>query len=148
MERFVLAYDADCGPCTQFKRLVGFLDVRRQIDSIPLIQADSEGLLASVPVSLRHRSFHLVAPDGNVLSGATAIPTLVGLLPGGRFASRVMTSAPGGIRTVGFVYAVLSRLHDAGSCSYKPGSGPPSLRKAGDVAVLPKSLPALRLALS
>ena len=126
MSQYILAYDADCGPCTRFKESVDFLDTHRRLRFVSLEEADSGGILDRVPQEVRHRSFHLVAPDGAVLSGAYAIPTLVSLLPTGGFASRLMASAPGGLRTVMFVYQTFSRLHDAGSCNYEPGTGPSS----------------------
>jgi predicted DCC family thiol-disulfide oxidoreductase YuxK len=118
---FVLLYDADCGPCTRFKNSVKFLDASRRIESIPLTEGDRKGLLERVPPSLRHRSFHLVSPDGAVLSGAKALPQLLALLPAGRIASRLIVGAPGGVSTMAFVYTVFSRLHSTGSCSYVPG---------------------------
>jgi len=122
MKRYILAYDADCGPCTRFKRVIGFLDSYQRINPLPLVKADSEGILDRVPVSRRHRSFHLVGPDGTVLSGAAAIPALVGLLPAGGLPSRLMVSAPGGPRVVRFVYQAFSRLHDSGSCTFRAGA--------------------------
>ena len=116
-------YDADCGPCTRFKRLVDFLDSYQRIGFTSLTEADGEGILDTVPALLRHRSYHLISPAGEVLSGAKAIPALVGLLPTGSLVSKLITRAPGGLRATGFVYAVLSRLHDTGSCQYKPGQG-------------------------
>jgi predicted DCC family thiol-disulfide oxidoreductase YuxK len=150
MQRYLLAYDADCGPCTRFKRAIGFLDSYQRINPIPLTEADSEGVLDGVPPSRRHRSFHLVTPGGGVLSGAAAIPALVGLLPAGRFPARLMASAPGGPRAVKFVYQTFSRLHDSGSCNFKPGSaGRGSASKVGfGDAVTPRSSPGVPTRLS
>lgn len=122
MGGYVLAYDADCGPCTRFRRVVGFLDAGRRISFISLTQADRDGVLDQVPAVMRHRSFHLAIPGGRVLSGAEAIPPLVRVLPAGRVVSRAMATAPGVPRTVRFVYGVFSRLHDSGACTYRPGA--------------------------
>ena len=119
MSRLVLAYDADCGPCTRFKRLVEFIDTKNQVDFIPLIEADESGLLDEIPRSERHASFHLVQPGGEVLNGAAAIPSLIKILPLGKAIAKVITSAPGGPRSISFVYAGFSRLHDRGSCRYQ-----------------------------
>jgi predicted DCC family thiol-disulfide oxidoreductase YuxK len=116
-------YDADCGPCTRFKHSIEFLDSYRRFDFMPLRHADDEGLLNMIPAEFRHRSFHLISPAGEALSGAKAIPTLVSLLPSGSLISKLISSAPGGLRATGFVYGVFSRLHDAGSCGYQPGQG-------------------------
>jgi predicted DCC family thiol-disulfide oxidoreductase YuxK len=118
LSKLVLAYDADCGPCTSFKHFVHFIDTQRQVDFISLIEADETGLLDKIPRSARHASFHLVFPDGEILSGSSAIPSLIELLPHGKTISRVITSTPGGPGSIAFVYAWLARLHDRGSCRY------------------------------
>jgi predicted DCC family thiol-disulfide oxidoreductase YuxK len=119
---YVLLYDADCGPCTRFRKAIEFFDSHRHIRYLSLIEGDERGFLAEVPINLRHRSFHLISPDGAVLSGADALPTLIGLLPTGRLASRFIVRAPGGLTTMAFVYSVFSRLHGTGSCSYSPSN--------------------------
>ncbi len=120
--RYLLVYDGDCGPCTKFKRAIDFLDTYRKLDYLSLVEADEKGVLDSVPPNLWHRSFHLVSPEGMVLSGAKALPGLIGLLPTGRPISRLMVLAPGGLSAISFVYSVFSRLHDTGSCRYKTDS--------------------------
>ncbi len=120
--RYMLVYDGDCGPCTKFKRAIDFLDTRMKLDYLSLIEADEKGVLDSVSPNLRHRSFHLVSPEGTVLSGAKALPGLIGLLPTGRPISLFMVLAPGGLSAMSFVYSVFSRLHDTGSCRYKTDS--------------------------
>lgn len=121
---YLLAYDASCGPCRRFKRAVSLLDSYGRFVYLPLEEADSEGLLDAVLPSLRYRSFHLVSPDGAVLSGSDALPAVVRQLPGGRLASWLMTQAPGGPGAVRFTYRAFSRLHDAGSCDVDLESRP------------------------
>jgi predicted DCC family thiol-disulfide oxidoreductase YuxK len=99
--------------------MVDFLDSYDRIGFRSLVKADEEGFLDSIPKSIRHRSFHLVAPSGTVTSGANAIPGLIALLPSGRPFSTLITIVPGGRRIVAFVYSIFSRLHDTGSCSYR-----------------------------
>ncbi len=117
--KFLLVYDGDCGPCARFKRAIEFLDVYGKLDYMSLIDADDKDILDKLSQGLRHRSFHLVSPDGGFLSGAGALPSLIGLLPTGRTISTFITLAPGGLASVSFVYSVFSRLHDSGSCRYK-----------------------------
>ena len=124
MRKNIIVYDADCGPCSSFKQIIGFLDTKRSFEFMGLVEADSTGVLDGVPPPLRHRSFHLVGLDGTILSGARAIPTLVSLLHGGRLPSEFVVSAPGGIRAVGFIYGVFSRLHGTGSCRDRPSLWP------------------------
>jgi hypothetical protein len=82
------------------------------------MEADETGFLDKIPRPVRHTSFHLVFPSGEVLSGAAAIPSLIELLPHGKTISRILTLAPGGQRSISFVYAGFARLHDKGSCRY------------------------------
>ncbi len=113
---YVVAYDADCGPCTRFEKAVEALDIHGRADFVTLDEADLSGMLKTVPSDLRRRSFHLATPGGRVLSGAEALPEVLRLFPGGRIYSRLITGAPGGKRGVAFVYSAFARLHDAGEC--------------------------------
>src|ERR1051326_2502399 len=58
--KYILAYDADCGPCTRFMHVVDLLDKREKIDFIPLTIADQQGLLDRISAPLRYKSFHLI----------------------------------------------------------------------------------------
>lgn len=116
---FLLVYDADCGPCSRFKRMINFLDTHGRFRYNSLVRSDELGLLNSVPTAQRHRSFHLISPEGSVSSGALAIPTLLAQLPFGGIVSAMVSKAPGGMRLVKIVYSTFSRLHDSGSCNYQ-----------------------------
>ncbi len=118
MRRYTLVYDSGCGPCTRFRRMVGFLDTRSRLDFVPLTEADRRGLLDTIRPGIRHGSFHLVSPAGRVSSGAEAVPGLIRLLPAGSILSGLMVTAPLGRYSIAFVYSIFSRLHDSGSCSY------------------------------
>ena len=112
----VVAYDDKCGPCASFKRALHFLDPNRRIAFVPLSEAVQNGSLQQVPPSRRLSSFHAILPDGTLMSGASALPDLLALLPLGPCISNYVRSAPGGMRALGWAYATLSRLHDSGSC--------------------------------
>jgi len=118
LRKHLLAYDADCGPCTKFKEIVDFMDPKERIAFLSLNEADDLGLLDRVPRPKRHTSFHLIFSDSDVQSGAEAIPSVVELFPLGELFSKGL-SAPVGRRLVAFVYSVFSRLHDSGSCRYQ-----------------------------
>jgi len=115
--KYVLAYDADCRPCTKFKCIVDILDIYEKIDFISLIEADQEGLLDKIPVHQRYKSFHLIFPKGEAKSGSEALLELIAILPGGKIISPKINNFPGGKKTVRFIYKRFSRLHDRGSCS-------------------------------
>ena len=82
--KYILAYDANCGPCTKFKCIVDILDKYERIDFISLIKADQEGLLDKVPVHQRYKSFHLIFTKGDTKSGSEALLELIVILPGGK----------------------------------------------------------------
>ena len=114
-EGIVLAYDASCGPCSKFRAVVGFFDVRSRIAFLDIGDADRAGLLNSVPQAHRYASFHIVTPQGTmagavgVVSGQGAILSLVGALsaPAAKVVGRV-SALEAAIR---FGYSTLSRLH-------------------------------------
>lgn len=120
--KYVLAYDADCGPCTKFSHAVDILDRYQKIDFISLTRADKEGLLDKIPASRRYTSFHLILPNREeVKSGSDAVVELIAILPGGKVISPVINYFPGGKQIVHFIYTRFSRLHDRGSCNIKQG---------------------------
>lgn len=123
----VLVYDSNCGPCTRFRNIVESLDAKGRIDFVGLVQADRGGLLNSIPVGRRQRSFHLIAPDGTVASGTVALPPLIGLLPAGRAFERIMKLSSPVKFVVKVVYSTFSRLHDSGSCTHSPSSASTSI---------------------
>ena len=116
--RYILVYDADCGPCTRFRHAVDIFDIYQKIDFISLTEADRKGLLDKIPASMRYKSFHLIFPDREeVKSGSDALIKLIAILPGGRVIFPIINYLPGGKQIVHSVYTKFSRLHDAGSCS-------------------------------
>jgi predicted DCC family thiol-disulfide oxidoreductase YuxK len=114
--KYILAYDADCGPCTRFAHVVDILDKYEKIDFISLIIADQQGLLDRISATLRYRSFHLISPNGETKSGSDALLELIAILPGGKIISPIINYFPGGKLTVRFIYYRFSRLHDSASC--------------------------------
>ena len=99
--KYILAYDANCGPCTKFKRIVDILDKYEKIDFISLTKADQEGLLDKIPVHQRYESFHLIFPKGDAKSGSEALLELIMILPGGKIISPIINYFPRGKRLWG-----------------------------------------------
>ncbi len=77
---YFLLYDSDCRVCTAFARAVAFLDVRRGLQIRPI--QDSHALLPGFPGDSALRAAHAVSPDGNVTTGADAMPALIGAVLG------------------------------------------------------------------
>jgi predicted DCC family thiol-disulfide oxidoreductase YuxK len=115
--KYILAYDADCGPCTRFRHAVGRLDIYHKIDFVSLTKADQKGLLEPIAANLRYKSFHLILPNREIKSGSDALLALFPILPGGTIISAIINHFPRGRRIVGSIYTRLSKLHDTSSCS-------------------------------
>ena len=115
--RYILAYDADCGPCTRFAHVVDNLDKSEKIDFISLTIADQQGLLDRISPPLRYKSFHLISPNGEAKSGSEALVELIAILPGGKIISQIVNYFPRGKLIMSFIYNSFSRLHDMGSCN-------------------------------
>jgi predicted DCC family thiol-disulfide oxidoreductase YuxK len=110
--KYILAYDADCGPCTRFAHIVDSLDKNEKIDFISLTVADRQGLLNRICAPLRYRSFYLIFPSGEAKSGSEALLELISILPGGKIISPVIDYFPGGKLIMKFIYNRFSKLHD------------------------------------
>ena len=117
LSKYILAYDADCGPCTRFAHVVDSLDKSEIIDFISLTLADQKGLLDRISPPLRYKSFHVILPNGEVKSGSEALVELIAILPGGKIISPIVNYFPGGKPFVSFIYNSFSRRHDMGSCN-------------------------------
>lgn len=115
--KYILAYDAYCGPCRRFRHAVDILDKHEIIDFISLTNADQAGLLDKIHVPLRYKSFHLIFPDGEITSGSDALLKLIRILPGGWVISPLIDYFPGGKQSLRLIYATISRLHDVTLCS-------------------------------
>ena len=120
--KYILAYDADCGPCTRFAHIVDILDKYNKIDFISLTIADQQGLLDKISAPLRYKSFHLILPNGETKSGSEALLELIAILPAGNVISPLVNYFPAGKLIVRSIYKRFSRLHDTGSCSNSGGS--------------------------
>src|SRR5919108_4625148 len=129
MPSHLLAYDADCGPCTRLKCLVDFLDAYHTIDFLSLTDANKRGLLNRIPESLRFESFHLISTKGEVQSGSDALLDLIGLFPLGRAISKIIMFFPGGKQMIKFLYDTFSRLHNASSCHLNGNAKPENNNK-------------------
>jgi predicted DCC family thiol-disulfide oxidoreductase YuxK len=116
LSKYLLAYDADCGPCAKFKRVVQILDMYNRIDFLSLLEAEKLGFLNEIPQDLRHSSFHLISPVGETWSGAEALPCLIDLFPLGHPISKLILLLPAGKRITKFIYSTLSKLRDSSSC--------------------------------
>ncbi|MBA2763784.1 MAG: DUF393 domain-containing protein [Thermoleophilaceae bacterium] len=118
-ESLILVYDADCGFCRWSVATLLDRDELGALEPMTIGEADSRGLLDSIDPADRARSAHVVMPDGQVLSGGSAVPALAARLPGAvpiralaRVAPRLVDVA---YRTIAANRMRISRLVPAGA---------------------------------
>jgi predicted DCC family thiol-disulfide oxidoreductase YuxK len=99
--------------------MVDLLDAYHQINFISLYEADKIGLLNKIPHTIRFTSFHLICPDGKILSGADGLTRLVAILPLGTPVSKLISKTPGGKYITRFLYNTFSKLHISPACGTK-----------------------------
>ena len=81
-EVYRLLYDDACSLCEAFKERVKERDRRNLLVPIPFSDPRIREMAPQLTAEELTKSFHLVFPDGRVVSGARAIPELLELLPG------------------------------------------------------------------
>ncbi len=116
MQKYLIAYDIDCGPCNKFKNLVDILDRYNSIDFISIFEADSKGLLKSIPSSKKYESFHLIFPTGKIESGSDAIIDLINIFPLGHYISKIIMMLPANHNIIKYIYYLFSSLRNYSSC--------------------------------
>jgi predicted DCC family thiol-disulfide oxidoreductase YuxK len=91
---WLVLYDSACGFCKWL--LAGFLrwDRASRLRPVALQQPEADGLLADLEPAGRTASWHLISPGATRRSGGAAIPALLRLLPGGRFAAPAFERLP------------------------------------------------------
>src|SRR2546425_7019741 len=84
--RPTLIYDGECGFCQRSVDLLRRWDRERRIAFVPF-QDRARVAAFNIPLPALAAAMHLALPppDGRVLSGADAVPELLGLFPGKRW---------------------------------------------------------------
>jgi predicted DCC family thiol-disulfide oxidoreductase YuxK len=91
---WLVLYDGDCGLCKWLLAWLLRLDREGRLRPVALQRPEAEALLADLDPAARLASWHLVSPDGTRASAGAALPSLLGLLPGGRFPAAVFGRFP------------------------------------------------------
>lgn len=91
----ILLYDGDCSFCRVCTALMLAKDRRRVLHPLPLQDPAAAALTPGLDGAERMASWHLVAPDQSVRSGADAVAPLLRLLPGGSPAAAAAERVPG-----------------------------------------------------
>ena len=79
-----LLYDGDCGFCKRALRLLLHWDRHGRLRPVAIQSDEGAHLLAVLPEAERLDSWHLVRPDGSIVSAGAGAAPLARLLPGGR----------------------------------------------------------------
>lgn len=89
-----LLYDSDCCFCRWATAKILAWDRRGRIRPVRLQDREARRLLPGMDEETRMSSWHLVTPDGKVLSAGAAAPLLFRLLPGGRPLAALASTFP------------------------------------------------------
>lgn len=91
---WLVLYDGDCGFCKWLLAVLLRFDRAGRLRPVALQRPEAEALLADLEPEERMASMHVVSPDGTRSSAGEALPSLLGLLSGGRLPAAVFARFP------------------------------------------------------
>jgi predicted DCC family thiol-disulfide oxidoreductase YuxK len=91
----VILYDRDCGFCKWSLDKLLLWDRAGRLRPVAIQSEEGGELLAGMSAAKRLDSWHLVRPDGTVISAGAAAAPLARLLPGGRPLAILFRTFPG-----------------------------------------------------
>jgi predicted DCC family thiol-disulfide oxidoreductase YuxK len=80
LTRPVLLYDHSCPFCVWSARGVAKLDKRERLGLLEMLHPEAQVMLAELPLERRYRTWHLVYPDGRIVSPPEGVIVLLDLL--------------------------------------------------------------------
>jgi predicted DCC family thiol-disulfide oxidoreductase YuxK len=95
MRKPIILYDGECGFCKWLVQWLLAWDRAGEFRTLPIQSPAADALLGHMSEEDRLGSFHLVLPDGSLVSGGPAIPELLRRLPGGGPLAAVSGRVPG-----------------------------------------------------
>jgi predicted DCC family thiol-disulfide oxidoreductase YuxK len=111
---WIVLYDGVCGFCKWVLGGLLWLDPDHRLQPLALQRPEADGLLSELDPDLWMTSFHLVSPEGELLSAGEALPALLRLVRGGGFPAAALARFPAltdpGYRWVAAHRTQLSRL--------------------------------------
>jgi predicted DCC family thiol-disulfide oxidoreductase YuxK len=93
--QIAILYDAECGFCRWSADKILAWDLHRLLRPVALQEPEADRLLKDMDIGRKMASWHLVRPDGEILSAGAAVPELMRLLPGGAPLAAIARLAPG-----------------------------------------------------
>lgn len=109
--KFHLLFDEGCPLCVTFQQEIKRRDRRDRIVPVGFEDPRIRQLVPGMTQEQLRGSFHLILPDGRVLSGHRALPDLLRLLPGWSAAAWILRHAPGAEWISGRLYAWFASAH-------------------------------------
>lgn len=88
-------YDADCNICKTITETLMTWDRGARLRPVAIQSDEGQRLLGPISVEKRLQSFHLVRPDGSVVSAGPALAELFRMLPAGTPIAKLLELAPG-----------------------------------------------------
>ncbi len=104
-----LLYDEGCSLCVRFQKGIKKWDRRGLIEAVGFSDPRIPQIVPKMNRDQLLNSFHLVFPDGKVLSGNRALPDLLGLLPGLKPVGWLLRCLPGVPQMGDRLYAWIAR---------------------------------------
>jgi hypothetical protein len=95
--------------CSIFAAAVNLLDIKRRITFLSLYGMKARTVIGDLSLDEYFSSFHIVAPDSEVVSVEKALPLLISLFPRGDVWVRILETVPGGITVLSILYRGLVR---------------------------------------
>lgn len=92
--KWIVLYDGVCGFCKWILGGLLRLDSDRRLRPVALQRPEAGDLLSELDPDLWMASFHLVSPEGELLSAGEALPALLRLVRGGRFPAAALARFP------------------------------------------------------
>ena len=90
----IVFFDQDCGFCRWCSDRLRAWDRHGRLRFAPIQGAEGDRWLGSMSPEARLGSWHLVSPDGSIVSAGAALPPTLRLLPGGRPLAGLFAASP------------------------------------------------------
>lgn len=116
----LVLYDGDCRICTAFARALRALDIHRAIRIRPI--QDSRDMLSGIPDDKILDAAHAVTADGRLVTGANAMPTILGALLGVPGVEPLLRSSRSSMAVLSRFYALLVEFRGHLTCAFASGS--------------------------
>lgn len=94
MEAATVFFDEDCGFCRWSSDRLRAWDRHGRLRFASIQGAEGDRWLGGVTPEARLASWHLVGPDGTIVSGGAAVPPVLRQLPGGRPLAALFAASP------------------------------------------------------